>query len=265
MICDIDNRTITRQPPYWLGNYSNHLLLHDNCPYDYCKPVQVRIVMTEPNISEQCAFNRSGILCGSCREGFSQVFGSSRCFECSNDYLSLLIPFAIAGIVLVVFLFVLNLTVSVGTINGLIFYANIVKINETIFFPPGNNSAFISWLNLDLGIETCFYDRMSSLGKTWLQFTFPFYLWIIVFVIIIMLRYSTRLTTLCGRHSVPVLATIFLLSFTKLLRTITAVFSFTMVEFPSGRKAAWLYDGNIRLQVTDTLLCFSSLSSFSWP
>ena len=96
------------------------------------------------------------------KEGFSQVLGSSRCFECSNDYLSLLIPFAIAGIVL---LFVLNLTVSVGTINGLIFYANIVKINETIFFPPGNNSAFISWLNLDLGIETCFYDRMNSLGK----------------------------------------------------------------------------------------------------
>ena len=249
MTCDIDSRVITRQPPYWLSNYSNHLLLHDNCPYDYCKPDQVRIVMTEPNVSEQCAFNRSGILCGSCREGFSQVFGSSRCFECSNDYLSLLIPFAIAGIVLVVFLFVLNLTVSIGTINGLIFYANIIKINETIFFPPGDNSffrAFISWLNLDLGIETCFYDRMNSLGKTWLQFTFPFYLWIIVFVIIIMLRYSTRLTTLCGRHSVPVLATIFLLSFTKLLRTITAVFSFTTLEYPSGRKAVWLYDGNIR-------------------
>ena len=250
MTCDIDNRTITRQQPFWLSNYSNYLLLHDNCPYDYCKPDHVQIVMTEPNISEQCAFNRSGILCGSCREGFSHIFGSSRCFECSNNYLSLLIPFAIAGIVLVVFLFVLNLTVSVGTINGLIFYANIVKINETIFFPPGDNGffrAFISWLNLDLGIETCFYSGMDSLGKIWLQFTFPFYLWAIVLVIIVMLRYSTRLTKLCGNHSVTVLATVFLLSFTKHLRTIAAVFSFTTLDYPSpsGRKAVWLYDGNI--------------------
>ena len=77
MICNIDSRIITRQPPYWLSNYSNHLLVHDNCPYDYCKPGQVQIVMTEPNISEQCAFDRYGILCGSCREGFSHVFGSS--------------------------------------------------------------------------------------------------------------------------------------------------------------------------------------------
>ena len=248
MTCDIDSRVITRQPPYWLSNYSNHLLLHDNCPYDYCKPGQVQIVMTEPNISEQCAFNRSGTLCGSCKEGFSHVFGSSRCFECSNKYLSLLLPFALAGIALVVFLFALNLTVSVGTINGLIFYANIVKINETIFFPPGDNSffrAFISWLNLDLGIETCFYNGMDSLGKTWLQFTFPFYLWTLVLVIIVMLRYSTRLTKLCGNHSVPVLATIFLLSFTKLLSTITKVFSFTTLDYPTGRKAVWLYDGNV--------------------
>lgn len=82
--CDIATKMITHQPPYWLGNYSNNLLLHDNYPYDYCKPEQVQIVMTEPSISEQCAFNRYGTLCGSCREGFSQVFGLSRCCKCSN-------------------------------------------------------------------------------------------------------------------------------------------------------------------------------------
>ena len=54
MTCDIGTRQIAQQPPYWLGNYSNH----DNCPYDYCKPISVQIVMTEPKISEQCAFDR---------------------------------------------------------------------------------------------------------------------------------------------------------------------------------------------------------------
>lgn len=264
MTCDIDKKIITRQPPFWLGNYSNNLLLHNHCPYDYCLLTQVDIAMVEPNISEQCAFNRYGTLCGSCGEGYSHVFGSSRCIKCSNAYLLLIFPFALAGIALVVFLFALNLTVSVGTINGLIFYANIIKINETIFFPPGDRSffrTFISWVNLDLGIETCFYDGMDSLGKTWLQFVFPFYLWAIVLAITVMFRYSGRLTELCGDHSVPVLATIFLLSFTKLLQTITKALSFTTLEFPDSHRAVWLYDGTIWYGTNGhlALIIFSSL------
>ena len=39
-----------------------------------------------------------------------------------------------ANIALVVFVIDLNLAVSVGTINGLIFYANVVKIYQHIFF-----------------------------------------------------------------------------------------------------------------------------------
>ena len=247
MICDIKTRIITRQPPYWLSNYSNHLLLHDNCPYDYCKPGQVRIVMTEPNISEQCAFDRYGTLCGSCREGFSHVFGSSRCLECSNTYVLLIFPFVLVGMALIAFLFIFNLTVAIGTINGLIFYANIIKINEALFFPPGDASVFkvfISWLNLDLGIETCFYNGMDSYAKTWFQFLFPFYLWLILALIILASRYSATVVRLFGKHSVEVLATIFLLSFTKLLRTITTVLSFTTLKYPDGNRALWLYDGN---------------------
>ena len=40
----------------------------------------------------------------------------------------------VLGILLVVLSIVLNLTVSVGTINGLVLYANIVKIEEDYFF-----------------------------------------------------------------------------------------------------------------------------------
>jgi len=71
--------------------------------------------------------------------------------------LSLLLPLAIAGLALVFVLMLLNLTVSIGSINGLIFYANIVRANHAVFFPPGDTSfftVFIAWLNLDLGIET---------------------------------------------------------------------------------------------------------------
>ena len=68
----------------------------------------------------------------------------------------------------------------VGTINGLVFYANVIQASKSIFFPHDNGSSFssifIAWLNLDLGIEACFYDGLDAYAKTWLQFAFPIYL-----------------------------------------------------------------------------------------
>lgn len=79
---------------------------------------------------------------------------------------------------LVAGLMILSNTVSMGTINGPIFYANIVMANTAIFFPDKATNTFLSWfitwLNLDLGIETCFYNGLDAYVKTWLQFIFPF-------------------------------------------------------------------------------------------
>ena len=113
-------------------------------------------------------------------------------------YLLLIIPFALAGVALVVLLLKCNLTVSVGHINGIIFYANIVQVNKALLFPNQGTaylifSTFIAWLNLDLGIETCFFEHMDSYTKVWLQFVFPVYLWIIIGFIIVLANYSHRL------------------------------------------------------------------------
>jgi len=47
--------------------------------------------------------------------------------------------------------------VTEGNVSGLIFYAN---INHAIFFPPHKSNiltVFIAWINLDLGMQSCFY------------------------------------------------------------------------------------------------------------
>jgi hypothetical protein len=51
-----------------------------------------------------------------------------------------------------------NLTISTGSINGLLFYANIIKLNQPVSFNGTSIpvlTQFISWINLDFGIETC--------------------------------------------------------------------------------------------------------------
>ena len=67
------------------------------------------------------------------------MLGASVCRDsCSNAYISLVVVFAVAGFALVIFLFTLQLTISTGAINGLIFYANMnymihIKHNYGIF------------------------------------------------------------------------------------------------------------------------------------
>ena len=132
---------------------------------------------------QQCAFNRSGILCGACERGLSHVLGTSKCILCTSLWTPPIIVtlIAAAGCVLVVALLFLNITVSAGTINGLIFYTNIIRANFAIFFPHQMSksflSMFIAWLNLDLGIEMCFYNGLNAYAKTWFQFMFPLYIW----------------------------------------------------------------------------------------
>ena len=251
--CNIDSQTLLRtgEMSFWVNaSYDNDTLegyiTHPQCPLNYCTKERKHINLNNPD--EHCNSNRSGLLCGSCKEGFSLILGSSQCKKCSNNYLALLIPFSLAGVALVVLLFILNLTVTAGTLHGLIFYANIVTANYHIFFPPNSNLTvriFIAWLNLDLGIETCFYDGMDAYSKLWLGFVFPLYIWGIVGVLIYLSKHSRRMAQLLGTNPVAVLDTLFLLSYTKVLRTVITSLSLTTLHYPNHDSVVWLYDPSI--------------------
>ena len=257
--CSIDSETIERRDSVWFAyvnvNNSDHqgYILHKHCPFDYCRPptedVSVNLNI-EDGSNVLCAFNRSGKLCGSCVDGLSLSLGSSHCRPCSNDWITLLCVFAIAGITLVAFLLEFNFTVAVGTFNGLIFYANIFAANCAIFFPSDETkllTVFIAWLNLDFGFETCFYDGMDGYAKTWLQLAFPLYIISLVVAIIIISDYSSKFAALfTGKNPIATLATLILLSYTKLLRTIIASLSFTTLQYSDGsHELVWLFDANV--------------------
>ena len=257
--CNFELYEVLRPTPRWIGATHYHtypfnrtgFLIHNHCPFDYCEVLEDPIPLSLDNLDDQCALNRSGVLCGMCPMNLSQVLGTSKCMECHKPWIALIIPLiALAGFILVAFLIFLNLTVSVGTINGLILYANIVRANNAVFFPPHISNSFlnkfIAWLNLDLGIETCFYDGFDAYAKTWFQFLFPLYIWLLVAVVIIGSHYSTIASRLSGNNAVQVLATLFLLSYAKLLRIIIIIFTTTTLVYPDGyHRKVWLYDGNI--------------------
>lgn len=261
--CDPKTETVMRRSNIWLTYVNNsesdsscNYLIYHHCPLDYCaSPNKTQINMNVENGADaQCANYHSGTLCGSCKTGFSLSLGTSHCIKCPAYWPAVLIgtiAFAVVGgIVLVGAILVLNLTVAVGTLNGIIFYCNIVSANGSTFLPfsvPNFITVFIAWMNLDSGMDICLFKGMDAYWKTWLQLAYPAFVIFMVMLVIMFSKVSTRFSGLIGkRNPVATLATLILLSYTKLLRTIIAALSFAVLNYPNGSyRTVWLYDGTI--------------------
>ena len=155
------------------------------------------------------------------------------------------------GVALVGFLLAFDFTVANGTINIFILYAFVIKSNAYLFFSPSCNpvmkilSVFIAWLNLDLGIETCFYEHMESIGKVWLKFAFSLYVAAIIGAIVLAGRISTKISRLCRYRIIPVIATLILLFYSKMLTTVLIIFTYKRIGISNGLyQLIWAYDGS---------------------
>ena len=116
----------------------------------------------------------------------------------------------------------------------------------------------MSFVNLDLGLPLCFYDGMDDADKAGLQFVFPAYLLILTMTVIVLCHYClqrspTSSTNSCwyrfpiiiGERAVGVLSSLIYLSYSKLLRTVIDVLTYSTVHLPTGDMYLWFYDGNV--------------------
>ena len=170
-----------------------------------------------------------------------------------------------AGVALVFLLLTLNLTVAAWTLNGPIFYANIVRANHAVSFLHGDRSffsLFIAWLNLDLGAEMCFSSVMVSMamprhGSSLCS------LFTSGWLLPLLCRHYTLAAKMCGPHAVKVLATLFLLwvlSYAKTVQTVITVLSFTSRRLLDGStRTVWLYNGNVEYLGVKHTLFFTAL------
>ena len=187
-----------------------------------------------------CLINRAGALCSQCAPGYSVVFGTNDCIRCSNLWLLTIIVYGIAGPLLVYLLFAFKLTLTAGKINGIIFYAQVMSIARVMQLYTMKDIAFVSLksytifvqglislinLTINFNLSLCLYDGMTELWKSGIGLTFPVYLLTIVIGLIIISRYSVRLSNRIADSSVQVLVTVVHLSFTTLLTSTLDVFT----------------------------------------
>ena len=264
--CNSKTLLVGRNHDFWLSTTKKavvqYFLTYKQCPSDYCHSSSTSVFInlnTSHGSDAQCAFNRTGVLCGSCEPNLTLSLGSSCCIECPHLWpaltIAILVGAFLAGLALVAIILVLNLTVASGTLNGVIFYANIITIDQQLFMPferPNFHSVFIAWLNLDVGFDVCFFKGLNTYAKAWLQLTFPVYIILIVVTVVIVSHYSKRFANLVSRKNpVATLATLVLLSYAKLLHNIIEILSYAILHYTaedesdSFTEVVWLRDGSI--------------------
>ena len=270
--CSIRRQTISkpRTSNVWLGRIgkSSTFALGIDCPISYCNndPRNTHYIITKNGIFltnhnkknlPLCWNNRSGTLCGHCYKQ-SVIFGSSRCETCSNWWLLTILLYTAAGPLFVFALYIFKLTLTAGTLNGIIFYAQVTNAGVLEYVTAscyGSDPAltntfqscffFLSSMNLNLGFPLCFYNGMSELWKTGLSLVFPVYLLTIVVLIIVVSHYSTRISNKISRSAIQVLVTVVHLSSSKLLLALIYVLSSATVRMEHDINYVWYWDGSV--------------------
>ena len=147
---------------FWVGYHHYHgLTVHPYCPFAWLYTVPM---MKWSFLSTIQTFNVHRTGQASCVELARIIVWCWALLIANSAQTSIcccmLILFTLIGVALVFLLLVCKLTVATGTPSDLVFYANIVGANHNIVLPVKSAdvlSIFIAWLNLDFGIETCFF------------------------------------------------------------------------------------------------------------
>ena len=277
---NLTSQLITRFP--WAGiiEYMNRTKgkfgVSPSCPLGYCNNNYSLIYFYSGDLSSNfsfklsdgitdyhpplCLYQREGTLCGRCSEGLSVIFGSTECHHCNNAWLATISIYLVAGPLFIFLLYALRLTLTTGTLNGIIFYGQatncglidliryVYYINKSsIKIFSGFIIFFLHLLNLDTVdiFPLCVFNGMTELWKAGLSLIFPLYLLAIVVVLIIFSRFSIRLSDKISHSSVQVLVTIVHLSFSNLLLRLINVLAYAEVYTSDNVVRVWYFDGNV--------------------
>ena len=105
----------------------------------------------------------------------------------------------------------------------------------------------MSWFNLELGVDTCFFDGMDFYWKTWIELAFPIYILFLVVLVIVISEYSVDFTQIVAKKNpLATLNTLILLSYVKFLCTVILAFSFATLDYPDNSlPVVWWPDATV--------------------
>ena len=162
-------------------NNSTNLLETVDCPEHFCscQSEYEDYLCKFDEHEQQCAHNRTGVLCSECPHGLSVTFGDESCKMCTNLYLLLILPVILVLSIFSGIIFRLNIDVFSGYLNAYLYCYQMMPL-----LMPGNIE-FDPFISFIIGVTslggtggnfgTCLYDGMNNLDKMFLNYAIPSY------------------------------------------------------------------------------------------
>ena len=246
--CDIRAQTVIVPDNSWFGELDQQPV-YAVCFYDYCRPGIKNVSAYDLNNQCNINYNRTGLVCGKCVENTSAVFGTSRCRVCSNYGLFWIPGLAIVGIIIIFGISFLGITITEGYLNGFLFYCNCLNylfVYLSPNYPLDHIFTPIAWVNLAIGIESCFYNGMTTLDRIGFRLIFPFYLFFLMALIILMARkfkYFARLNFSASKT----FATLILVCYFNIFGTCVEILGVAQIFFLHDNVSytGWLLDASV--------------------
>ena len=220
---------------FWIGYITGQQYTSSICPNNYCSSEHAE---TSPGYyslhgksDDQCNKHRTGAACGECKSGYTLAYDSPDCIntdKCSAGMTTLVILLTILywiAIVAVVFgLMYFQFQISSGYAYGIIYYYSIVDIllvndvSEEAFYLVSVLSSFAK-LTPQLFGQLCLVEGLSGIDQQFIHYSHALAVSLILLIIVLIARYSPRLTRFVGRCIIRVICLLLLLSYTSLAST----------------------------------------------
>ena len=225
---------------YWFGTVSGTFKPTVSlCPSQYCdfgkhrKETRQGYCIISSKLDDQCSSHRTGVACGECKSGYTLAYDSPDCIntdKCSAGMTILVIVLTILywiAIVAVVFgLMYFQFQISSGYAYEIIYYYSIVDIllvnnpyvSDVSFQVIAILSSFAK-LTPQLFGQLCLVEGLSGIDQQFIHYSHALAVSLILLAIILLAKYSSRLTLYVRRCIIRIICVLLLLSYTSLAFT----------------------------------------------
>jgi len=219
---------------YWFGEVGGKATV-TICPNNYCNFTCCETVngffKLSPVRSNQCNSQRSGIACGSCKEGYTLSFDSIECVsvdKCTIGQTVLVVTLSILyWVVIVILVFIATYYhIGIGYLYAITYYYSMVDIllGEKLY----SSQELFTFISIVVSIskvtpqflgQLCLSINLSGIDQQFIHYVHPLAVATVVAMICVSARVSYKFSLFVSRGIIHVICSLVLLSYTSVATT----------------------------------------------
>ena len=217
---------------YWFGMVNDKPTVV-TCPINYCKyghcETATGMCSLPHSLDGQCSSHRTGPACGNCINGYTLSFGFVKCVntnKCTTGEMILVVMITMVywAVIVVVVFCIMYFQINIGYLYAITYFYSMLDIIFEQTLHPSEHAILYMLVAVLSGIvkltpqfigQLCFVQGLSGIDQQIIHFIHPLIIWLVLVIIIILARFSHRLSRFLSRGIIHAICLLILLSFTS--------------------------------------------------